>query len=85
MSLRDFVSGAGCSADGASGSGANPAASFADALLGSGSKTHEGQLRQLPGVCPQSRLTVHTWRKAPHGTRLDADRRKPSQPTTAQA
>ncbi len=49
MSLRELVSGAGCSADGASGS-ANPAASFADALLGGNAKTHEGQLRQPPGA-----------------------------------
>jgi hypothetical protein len=52
MSLRELVSGAGCSADGASGSGSNPAAGFADALLGGTSKAHEGQLRQLPGAPP---------------------------------
>jgi hypothetical protein len=50
MSLRELVSGAGCGADGASGSGSNPAAGFADALLGGTSKAHEGQLRQLPGA-----------------------------------
>ncbi len=56
-SMRDFVSGAGCSADGASGSGAaNPAASFANALLGGTAKAHEGQLRQPPGACVRTLL-----------------------------
>ncbi len=50
--LRDLVSGAGCSADGGGPSGAasNPAASFADALLGGSSKGRNGQLRELPGA-----------------------------------
>ena len=50
MSLRELVSGAGCSADGAGGSGMNAASAFADALLGGSSKANEGQPRQPPGV-----------------------------------
>ena len=61
MSLRELVSGAGCSAEGGAG-GANAAASFADALLGaSGSKAQEGQLRTPPGASagPRAAAAAH--------------------------
>ena len=52
-SLRDLVTGQGCSAGGAGG--ANAAASFADALLGaSSSKAQEGQLRAPPGAAARA-------------------------------
>ena len=48
--LRDLVTGAGCSAGDGSGASNNPAARFADALLGGASKAGNGQLRDLPGA-----------------------------------
>ena len=50
MAWRELATGAGCSADGASGSGANPAASFANALLGGTAKAQEGLLRPPQGA-----------------------------------
>ena len=49
--LRDLVTGAGCSAGDGAGASSNPAARFADALLGGASKAGNGQLRDLPGAC----------------------------------
>ena len=62
MSLRELVSGGGCSAEGGAAGGANAAAAFADALLGaSGSKAQEGQLRTPPGASARGacRSTSH--------------------------